>query len=181
MAQRIEATCRRLRKILAHPGDDRALWGTITVRVDDRGCAMWDTTQIVSWLVQRAAGVLQTCGAPLCLLTSGMASHNATAHARDFSVATRYIAGIGAIIVRPAPGGPRIINRSLHMMLLATAGAFQGSHVALELRFSGSGVSPDTDEILPFLPKFWAAPTPNTQPGLTALAATLTRLEVCTQ
>jgi hypothetical protein len=62
------------------------------------------------------------------------------------------------------------------MTLAAIAGACQGTHVALELR-SGQD-SLEADEFLPFDQNFWAAPSsPNVQPGLTALAATLTRLE----
>ena len=183
MVQRAEATCKRLRTILAQPGDDRALWGTITVRVDDRGCPMSDTTKIVSGLAQRAAGVLQTWCISVLLQHLPWSATTPQRTRKRLNDATRYIAGIGAVIVRPASGGSRSINKPLHIMLFAIAGAIagglQGTHVTLEMRSSGTRL--EADNFWPFLKKFWAAPTPNTQPGLTALAATLTRLEVSTQ
>jgi hypothetical protein len=65
------------------------------------------------------------------------------------------------------------------MTLFAVAGALQGTHVSLEMRTGGDCLA--ADKRLPFEKRFWAAPLPHAQPGLVALAATLTKLEVCTQ
>jgi hypothetical protein len=87
-------------------------------------------------------------------------------------------AGIRAIVVRPADA-TSYIGSALHMTLFAIAGACQGTHVALEMRYSGDCL--EEDLFMPFDREFWAAPSsPNVQPGLTALSATLTRLEART-
>ena len=88
-------------------------------------------------------------------------------------------AGIRAIVVRPAAGATSSINSDMHTTLFAIAGVCQGTHVALEMRSGRECL--ETDLFMPFDRTFWAAPSsPNVQPGLTALAATLTRLEVRT-
>lgn len=84
-------------------------------------------------------------------------------------------AGIQTVIVRPPSDVATMSNSALHMLLFALAGLCQGTHMALEMRSSLP-----RESMLTFLKEYWAAPIPNAQPGLTALAATLTRLEVCT-
>lgn len=88
-------------------------------------------------------------------------------------------AGIQTVIVRPPSDATTTSGSAVHMTLFAIAGGLQGTHVSLEMRSGGHRLA--ADQMLPFEKNFWAAPIPHAQPGLIALAATLTKLEVCTQ
>lgn len=61
--QSLGAVCKRLRGVMAAPGDNQALWGDITIRIGGPRRSSWPTEEdldaVVSWLVQRATGALQ--------------------------------------------------------------------------------------------------------------------------
>jgi hypothetical protein len=54
--QNIEAVCKRLRNLMATPGDDRTLWGSIVITVSEARPTLQDLMQMIPWLMQRAAG-----------------------------------------------------------------------------------------------------------------------------
>ena len=94
----------------------------------------------------------------------------------DKSCILCHFAGIQAIVLRPTRGDRRSINEALHIALLALAGAFQSTHVALELRARDKRDSPwEMKE------SFWMASNDGQHPGVAALATTLTFLEVVVQ
>ena len=80
-------------------------------------------------------------------------------------------------MLRPTHGDRKSINEALYIALFALAGAFQSTHVTLELRARDKRDSPwEMEESF-----WWMESVDGQHPGVAALATTLTILEVGVQ
>jgi hypothetical protein len=108
----------------------------------------------------RYAADLRHVSAQTLSINQAQCLNEASAEDDDFCTLC-HSAGIHAIVLRPTHGVRRSINEALHIALLALAGAFQGTHVTLELRARDKHDLPwEMEE------EYWMASVDGPHPGM---------------
>lgn len=174
--------CKQLSELLAHPISNDGVWGTLTIVENGVPALEW-LMYMIPWLVQRAAGALllhhdkiakSFALCMLSLLANPFASPSPPqAVERDFLLYRD--PGIRTIVLRPPPGAAVTWNWTLHTMMFTLAGAFQSTHVKLEVRQHAALKDMQSCH---FMADFRAPCVLNMRSGVQSLAATLTALEV---